>query len=91
MKNQDFIHVIMAENIINQYIEIKVARVHNLKNIDLQIPHSKMVEITGLSESGKLSLCQKRHRPPKVADLGDQKYQRQYNIPTQRTTVAIYQ
>ncbi len=48
---------IMAENINNQYIEIKGARVHNLKNIDLQIPRSKMVVITGLSGSGKSSLA----------------------------------
>ena len=47
----------MSENIKNQYIEIKGARVHNLKNIDLQIPRSKMVVITGLSGSGKSSLA----------------------------------
>ncbi len=47
----------MTENIKNQHIEIKGARVHNLKNIDLQIPRSKMVVITGLSGSGKSSLA----------------------------------
>jgi len=47
----------MSENIKNQYIEIKGARVHNLKNIDLQIPRGKMVVITGLSGSGKSSLA----------------------------------
>ena len=47
----------MAENIKNQYIDIKGARVHNLKNIDLQIPRNKMVVITGLSGSGKSSLA----------------------------------
>lgn len=47
----------MAEIIKNQYIEIKGARVHNLKNIDLQIPRNKMVVITGLSGSGKSSLA----------------------------------
>ena len=47
----------MTENIKNQYIEIKGARVHNLKNIDLQIPRNKMVVITGLSGSGKSSLA----------------------------------
>ncbi|MCX6238077.1 MAG: excinuclease ABC subunit UvrA [Bacteroidia bacterium] len=47
----------MAENIKNQYIEIKGARVHNLKNINLQIPRNKMVVITGLSGSGKSSLA----------------------------------
>jgi len=47
----------MSESIKNQYIEIKGARVHNLKNIDLQIPRNKMIVITGLSGSGKSSLA----------------------------------
>ena len=47
----------MSENTFNQYIDIKGARVHNLKNIDLQIPRNKMVVITGLSGSGKSSLA----------------------------------
>ncbi len=47
----------MTENINNQYIEIKGARVHNLKNIDLRIPRNRMVVITGLSGSGKSSLA----------------------------------
>jgi excinuclease ABC subunit A len=47
----------MTQNTHNQNIEIKGARVHNLKNIDLQIPRNKMVVITGLSGSGKSSLA----------------------------------
>lgn len=42
----------MEENII-----IKGARVHNLKNINLKIPHNKLVVVTGLSGSGKSSLA----------------------------------
>ncbi len=38
-------------------IEIKGARVHNLKNIDIDIPRDKLVVITGLSGSGKSSLA----------------------------------
>lgn len=38
-------------------IQIKGARVHNLKNIDLEIPRNKLVVITGLSGSGKTSLA----------------------------------
>ncbi len=38
-------------------IEIKGARVHNLKNIDVKIPHGKFTVITGLSGSGKSSLA----------------------------------
>ena len=42
----------MAGNIV-----IKGARVHNLKNIDLEIPRGRLVVITGVSGSGKSSLA----------------------------------
>ena len=38
-------------------IEIKGARVHNLKNIDVEIPHGSFTVITGVSGSGKTSLA----------------------------------
>jgi excinuclease ABC subunit A len=38
-------------------IIVKGARVHNLKNIDVEIPRNKLVVITGLSGSGKTSLA----------------------------------
>ncbi len=41
----------------NNIIKIKGARVHNLKNIDVNIPRDKFVVITGLSGSGKSSLA----------------------------------
>ncbi|MCY4437632.1 MAG: excinuclease ABC subunit UvrA [Chloroflexi bacterium] len=40
-----------------EYIGIRGAREHNLKNIDLDIPRDKLVVITGLSGSGKSSLA----------------------------------
>jgi len=43
----------MAENLI----KIRGARVHNLKNINLDIPKNKLVVITGISGSGKSSLA----------------------------------
>ncbi len=39
------------------FIDIKGAREHNLKNIDVRIPRDKLVVITGLSGSGKSSLA----------------------------------
>lgn len=38
-------------------IEVFGARVHNLKNIDVEIPHNSLTVITGLSGSGKSSLA----------------------------------
>ncbi len=41
----------------NDFIEIKGAREHNLKGIDINIPKNKLTVITGLSGSGKSSLA----------------------------------
>ena len=41
----------------SSYIQIKGARVHNLKNIDLNINRNKFIVISGLSGSGKSSLA----------------------------------
>lgn len=40
-----------------EYIIIKGARLHNLKNIDVLIPRNRLVVITGMSGSGKSSLA----------------------------------
>lgn len=40
-----------------KFIIIKGARVHNLKNVDVAIPHRQLTVITGLSGSGKSSLA----------------------------------
>ncbi|MCL1051104.1 excinuclease ABC subunit UvrA [Shewanella abyssi] len=40
-----------------EYIEVRGARTHNLKNINLTIPRNKLIVITGLSGSGKSSLA----------------------------------
>ncbi|NLI91079.1 MAG: excinuclease ABC subunit UvrA [Peptococcaceae bacterium] len=40
-----------------EFIKVRGARVHNLKNIDIDIPRDKLVVITGLSGSGKSSLA----------------------------------
>ena len=41
----------------NNFLRIRGARVHNLKNIDLDLPRDKFIVITGLSGSGKSSLA----------------------------------
>jgi len=41
----------------NQFIEIKGARVHNLKNISINLSRNKLIVITGLSGSGKSSMA----------------------------------
>jgi excinuclease ABC subunit A len=40
-----------------EYLEIRRARVHNLKNIDLKLPHNQLTVVTGVSGSGKSSLA----------------------------------
>ena len=42
---------------MNDYIEIKGARVNNLKNISVRIPRNKLVVVAGVSGSGKSSLA----------------------------------
>lgn len=45
------------EHAQGHWIEVQGARVHNLRNIDVNIPREKLVVITGLSGSGKSSLA----------------------------------
>lgn len=47
----------MQNPIASDAVEVYGARVHNLKNIDVTIPHNKLTVITGLSGSGKSSLA----------------------------------
>ena len=42
---------------MKQYVTIKGAKEHNLKNIDIKIPRNELVVLTGLSGSGKSSLA----------------------------------
>ena len=42
---------------MNEFVEIRGAREHNLKNINVKIPRDKLTVITGLSGSGKSSLA----------------------------------
>ncbi|WP_456104661.1 excinuclease ABC subunit UvrA [Prevotella sp.] len=42
---------------MNKYIEVKGAKVNNLKNIDIKLPQGQFIAITGVSGSGKSSLA----------------------------------
>ncbi len=45
------------QNQFNDVIRIRGARSHNLKNIDVDLPHNQLTTITGVSGSGKSSLA----------------------------------
>ncbi|HEY4363904.1 MAG TPA: excinuclease ABC subunit UvrA [Bryobacteraceae bacterium] len=47
----------MSRPVENNEIRIRGARVHNLKNLSLSIPHEKLTVVTGVSGSGKSSLA----------------------------------
>lgn len=49
--------VILKIQQVEECIEIRGARVHNLKNISISIPHNQLTVITGVSGSGKSSLA----------------------------------
>ena len=54
---------------MSKYLEVKGARTHNLKNIDVKIPKNTLTVITGLSGSGKSSLAFAT-----IYSIGQQKY-----------------
>jgi len=47
----------MSTEILNDSIVVRGARTHNLKNIDVEIPHNALTVVTGVSGSGKSSLA----------------------------------
>lgn len=54
---QYYAYLLYPKTEMSNFIRVKGARVHNLKNIDVEIPRDKLVVITGLSGSGKSSLA----------------------------------
>jgi len=47
----------MSDSILTESIIVRGARVHNLKNIDFEVPHNTLTVVTGVSGSGKSSLA----------------------------------
>jgi excinuclease ABC subunit A len=47
----------MSTSIVTDSIIVRGARVHNLKNIDFEVPHNTLTVVTGVSGSGKSSLA----------------------------------
>src|SRR5579863_1506939 len=47
----------IPDRMSNENIVVRGARVHNLKNIDFEIPHNSLTVVTGVSGSGKSSLA----------------------------------
>jgi len=41
----------------NQFLKVRGANEHNLKNVDIDIPKNKLIVMTGVSGSGKSSLA----------------------------------
>lgn len=52
-----FVQDDMQKVMFNEKIIVRGARVHNLKNVNVEIPRNKLVVVTGLSGSGKSSLA----------------------------------
>src|SRR6185503_4617209 len=50
-------HGVYWKRPVQDYIRIRGARVHNLKDISLSIPHNQLTVVTGVSGSGKSSLA----------------------------------